>query len=351
MRTMFALSLTPLFASVAGAQFSVPLPKPQDQVSVRLENLRLGFIAERGDDGNYLRKTQDIRTDVQGSPSAAFVARTKAFCARWKATELECSAALDADSLRAFLRDDASGVRPLRKVYFRSAIPMFGYNRGELGAYMQQSGASESLAFASQFAANVSENEAYVLSNIVRGLAGRVIVSADYALVVVRSDTNNAAKRDTVEGDRANLLRAVNNGGTLVARFTAPMFASSGANFSNAAGITLSGGFIGPLAQADAMLRHAAVSGVGEWLGSLAIRSLTGDATPTAELIIGSRVGYTLSDAPLRLKGGPKDIAYGQAVIGLRQNGSMSVSALITVSNNKFNDLLPRVVLNFSAIR
>lgn len=357
MKTLLVVTASLLLsASSAQAQFSIPLAGPYNEAAVQRENLQLGFISQRRADNTYVQYVDSLRTVVLGMiakhDTLTLIKDATDFCKDFKATDEQCKDALSAKPLHAFLGDaPGAKVRKLTRTYIRSIIPTRGYNRAELGAYMRSSGGSESLAIASQFAANISDKEAYVVSNIVRGIAGRVIVSADYALVVVSSDTANPAVRDTVETDRANLVRAVNNGGTLVARFTAPMYARSGANISAASGLTMSTGFIGPLSDKDASKRHAAASVAGEFLGSLAIRGLTGEATPTAELIFGARTGITVSDAPLRSVGGYKDITYGQAVIGLRQSKGMSLSALITVSNHKFSDVLPRAVVNFSAVR
>lgn len=338
-------------ASLAQAQFAIPLPKPVDPDLVRIENLRLAFLAEREDNGQYRRSTEQLRIDASTLSIDDFAKATEAFCSRLKVAKVDCDAALARDSMKTYLQSRDSGVRRLRIVHLKSRIPTRGYNRGELGAYMRQSGAEESFSLASQFAANISNKEAYVVSNIVRGITGRLIFSADYALVVTKSDSTNPAKRDTIEGDRANLLRAINNGGTLVARFVAPMYASSGSNFTTAAGLAFSGGLIGPIDETPEQKQRAAISGVGEWLGSLAIRSLAGDGKLEAELVVGARAGITVSDAPLRIGGEHRSVSYAQAVLGLRQNGNMSLSALFTVANNQFNSLVPRAVLSFSAVR
>lgn len=338
-------------ASLAQAQFAIPLPKPVDPDLVRIENLRLAFLAERTDDGQYRRSTDQLRLDATNLSDADFAKATEAFCSRLKVSKNNCDIALARDSMKAYLQSSGSGVRRLRVVHLKSRFPTTGYNRGELGSYMRESGAKESFSFASQFAANITDKEAYVVSNVVRGITGRFIFSTDYALVVTKSDSTNPAKRDTIEGDRANLLRAINNGGTVVARFIAPMYAHSGSNFTTAAGLTFSGGLIGPIGQTSEHKQRAAISGVGEWLGALAIRNLSGDGKLEAELVMGVRSGYTISDAPLRIGGDHKSVRFAQAVLGLRQNGNMSLSALFTVANNQFNDLVPRAVLNFSAVR
>jgi hypothetical protein len=276
----------------------------------------------------------------------------RAFCEGEKRiSESECRAALSIDSLSQRLGPAPGREQALRRIHIRLNAPLLAASRPALARYMSRSGASEAFTFASQFSANVSDDEAYVVSNVVRGLTGRAIFSADYAAVVTRSDEENPAKRDTLENDKANLLRAVNNGGTLVGRFTVPFYARSGATGSSALGVTVSGGILGPVGQSDESKRTSSFSGAVEGLGSLAIRNLSGNAEQTAELILGVRTGYTRAGRALSAASGFRDIGFIQSVIGLRQNGTMTVSALVTVVNHEFDKSLPKLVLNFSALR
>jgi hypothetical protein len=348
-RLLCACTLLVASARAAQAQFNVPLPRTFEVDLVRRENFQLLFL-----DTHPGRRTRDkegaLRARLDSQPGEVRDS-AKAFCATRGEHTPQCEAALDVVTLRRFLGPPGGARQRLRRHYLRSWFPITGYNRATLGDYVRSSGASESFTLASQFGANVGDDEAYVVSNIVRGLAGRVIFSADYALVVAKADTNDAATRDAIENDKANILRAVNNGGTLVARLTTPFHARSGATISSASGLSLSGGFIGPIAEEDPNRRNAALSAAAEMLMSVAVRSLTGDAEQTAELVIGARAGYTRSDGPLRIGGGFKDLNFAQGVIGLRQNGTLSVSALVTMVNHGFKELVPQAVLNFTAMR
>jgi hypothetical protein len=350
------VGLIALSASTAFAQFSIPLPKAFPEDAVRLEDIRLLFLTHRGADGTYPNVEPDLRRRVNAMGNnqtlrAAFDVEAKSFCRQQMISDEHCTAGLHVDSLISFL--GATSRRTLNEVYLKTWIPTVGYHRGQLSSFMRRSGADESIAFASQFSANISDKEAYVVSNLLRGLAGRLIFSADYALVVARSDSADPEVRDTIESDKANLLRAVNNGGTMVGRFAFPMYARSGATMANSAGLTISAGFLGPLAKSESPegTQNAVISGSGEFLGSLSVRDLLGSSKLAGDFIFGIRAGYTHSTAPLRASGGFRDVTFGQAVFGLRQNGNMSVSGMVTLANHKFSDLVPKFVLNFAAVR
>jgi hypothetical protein len=226
----------------------------------------------------------------------------------------------------------------------------WGYSRPYIAEYLCSSGASDAFSIASQFTANVGEDEAYLVSTLVRGLVGRTIFSADQALVVARSGDSDPTNRKAIENDRANALRAINNGGTLVARFTLPLYARSGATLAQAYGVSASAGVIGPITGDDS-LRTGVASVAGEALLAIPIRDLGGSSTVLADLVVGLRGGYTYAGRAVLAGRMHRDVSFGQFVIGLRQSGALSVSALVTVANNKVNELVPRLAINFSAQR
>jgi hypothetical protein len=342
------LLLSPPIAAVQ-AQFSIPLPLPIGADAIRREDFQLLFLETQP--GAKARSREDSLRARLSAMRARVVADATEYCGRHGPQTAQCLLALDADTLAIVLGSRSGSRRRLTKHYIKSWFPFTGYNRATLGEYVRSSGGSGGFMLASQFAANVGDDEAYLVSNIVRGIAGRLIFSTDYALVVTKAEGTTAAERDTIESDKANMLRAINNGGTLVARFTTPFHARSGTTISSASGLSFSAGFLGPIAEDDPTRRNAAVSGAAEALMSMAIRSLAGDAQQTAELVMGGRAGYTRSDGPLRVSGGDRDVSFFQGVVGLRQSGSMSVSALVTLLDRGFTDLVPRVVLSFSATR
>jgi hypothetical protein len=279
-------------------------------------------------------------------PSDTFDKKRTAFCSEFEADEQQpCVNALRMGDVEAF----ASSQVPRTTAVSLKFRPPFMHSRDALSHYMRQSNASEGLSVFSQFAANISDNEAFVITNVVRGLAGRAIFSTDYAAVVTKSSEADSAKRNVVESDKSTLIRMVNNGGTLVARLYGPMFAQAGSTMSSTGGISLGGGVIGPIGEADKL--HGVGSIIGELAASIAIEDLTGSAQQTAALLFGLRGGFARSDAALISTHNDKGIGFGQLAIGLRKNGEMSLSILLTQTQSKFSDLLPRIQVNFAALR
>jgi hypothetical protein len=81
------------------------------------------------------------------------------------------------------------------------------------------------------------------------------------------------------------------------------------------------------------------------------VRALDGTSNVVADLLMAARLGYTYGGKSLEAAGGHSDVTYAQVAAGLRQNGSMSVSALVTFANHGFNDMVPRLSVNFAAVR
>lgn len=375
--TLIVLVLLAVAAPNAHAQFTMPVPSAFDATRVRAEDFQMQFLFDyyrvplisrnlwiRNARRDSLRATVKRIDDglkanpVDTKPQDEFKAAADAFCESQRATDgkpfklEECKAALSIATIRSrfgFGPPPGDVERPLRETYF-VGLPLL-VTRSQLARFMRESGAGNSFTFANQFAANVSDDEAYVVTNIVRGLAGRSIFSADYAAVVTKSDEDSAVVRDTIESDKANLLRAVNNGGTLVARFAFPMMARTGGSVQWATGITVGAGVIGPVAEDDDSRRNGVYSSAAELVTAMPIRSMTGDNEQTAELVFGLRGGYTRSDGTLKVGGGYKDVGFGQAVIGIKQNSNITVSALVTLANHDFQSLVPKLTLNLSALR
>jgi hypothetical protein len=75
-------------------------------------------------------------------------------------------------------------------------------------------------------------------------------------------------------------------------------------------------------------------------------------AVSKGDLVLATRAGYSFSEDALTSIVSRKDVAYGQLGVGLRQNGSLSISALITwLPDSRFREFIPRLIFNFSAVR
>ena len=330
-----------VFAAPASAQFSVPLPRPRGGEEVRRQDYRRLFSAQ-------LSKPARDSLLAGRTLNSLDTARAN-FCTRTLTDEghrKECLETLTEETVRQWA--DGRGPR-LTRVILPVRLP-FRHSRAALANALRAAGVTEGLTAFARFAANISDDEAYVVTNVIRGLTGRAVFAVDYAAVVAKAaDEETPEEREEAEDDKATLLRMINNGGTLVGRFAAPIHAWSGASVSRASAISFAGGVIGPLGQTDQL--DAAGSVVGEFMSAVPIRALDGGEEQTAELVIGARAGYSRSDGPLLTDGSDKDVGYGQVAIGLRRNGDLSLSVLITQTEKDFRKVVPRLVVNFSAIR
>jgi hypothetical protein len=234
-------------------------------------------------------------------------------------------------------------------VYLRPRLPGF-HRRGDIVDYLRQSSNSEGLRLFSRFVANVSDQEAYVVSDIISGLAGRTLFAVNYAAVVVKDESADSTVRKTLESDKSTVLRMINNGGTIAARFQFPIHAMAGPTGQSASSVYATAGVIGPLGNTDSLQFAGSVN--AEFMTSLSIRDITEAASLLGDLIVGGRVGYAFGEEQLVSTTKSRGIPYAQLAVGLRQNANITLSALITWSlDDSFRDLTPKLIVNFAAVR
>ena len=333
-------------------QFNLPLPNATPSEPVLLEDIQMLF---RGDNfavgKGYEQSVKELRAllaSTGSADSARFAGLVESFCKTLdRYPDGKCEQALTRDALRK--RFGTTTEVPLGETWIALDLPLRP-SRPYVGRYIRQSGERDAFSLASQFGANVGEDVAYVVSNIIRGQVGRAIFSTDQAMVIARAEDANAATRDTIESDRANAVRAINNGGTLTARFTMPVYARAGSTISQAAGLSLGAGVLGSITGSD-KAKVGAGSATFEWIAAMPIRDVGGVGTILADVILGVRSGYTYAGGSILSAREVRDVSYSQFVVGLRQNGNMTVSALVSVSNHGMDEHLPRLGINFAARR
>ena len=345
----------------ASAQFNFPVPPvaPKAELDGFDVRKRLVNTLPNGEPapnsfsrGKEIRARADYaRLNPDSAKAKEFAAEMKHFCDYQRFDSAVCALIVQPDSLVAHIDTAGYFTREWTRTYVhpRKVIGL-RLDREDIGQYLRQSAGGDGLAFIPQFAANLSDNEAYVVTNVIRGMMGATLFSLDQASVVTRSSEADKTKRSAIEGDKANALRAVNNGGTLVARVAVPFWVRSAPTVATAVGISLATGMIGPMAANDTLdTRTGSVSAVLEMVNAFPVRDIVGSNARLADFIVSVRGGVTESGRSLRAAGGRHDVEFAQLMLGLRQNSALSVSALVTVANNGFNELVPRLGINFSA--
>lgn len=343
--------------ATTAAQFNLPLPSPPTPATLLGHQVRTLFVSQmesggiRGGNTSALvvrDLAQATLQDPTSEKAEELSNRRHSFCVEERYPLSDCELALAPDSLVGFI--DATGA--IKRQASNVPILPWTTSTASVARYLRHAVGTDGTGFVTQFSANVSDDEAFLVTSLVRGVVGRTLFSADQAAVVTRSNDADTAKRNVVESDKANALRAINNGGTLFARFAYPLLVRSAALGSTVIGVSGGAGVIGPISSGDSTARRSGTaSGAAEILNSLPIRDPAGSNSVLADLVIGIRAGYTYAGAPLRANGGPHGVAFAQFAVGLRQNGAISVSALTTIANNGFNDLVPRLGVNFAARR
>jgi hypothetical protein len=229
--------------------------------------------------------------------------------------------------------------------------PPLSHDRWDLVDYLQASAGPDGTAFFSRFAANVSDDEAYVTTDIISGLAGRVMFGITYAAVVVKDETGNTdAEHRAIESQKANVIRMINNGGTVSARLQLPLFAVSGPTGQTASSVYSTMGLVGPTGNTDSLRFATAI--VGELVTARSIRDFGLSSAVLGEVILGGRIGYALSEAELLGGTGDKGFPFAQFVFGLLQNDKISLSLLYTYAfEERYRGFAPKLTANFAAVR
>jgi hypothetical protein len=322
------------------AQFVTPLPSSRGPEAVITASYQYRFR-------HFL--TPQVRAQVEKSTISAdsLEALQTRFCdTEPAAAKTTCVDAVDARGMSE--RRSTAPVHQSRTV-LRLKSP-FTRSRAEVEDYVKSATGADGLRLFGSFAANVSDKEAYVLTDIISGLAGTMMFAINYAAVVVKDEAESQSERQSIESQKSNIIRMINNGGTLSGRFQFPVYARSGPTFQTSSSLYSTMGLIGPIGNTDS-LRFAS-SVVAEVMTGLSIRDPGQTAGLLGELIAGARIGYAFSEKELLSDTDDRGFPFAQLAIGLRQSGKVNLSALVTwPMEQKYQPFSPKLVVNFSALR
>jgi hypothetical protein len=323
----------------AAAQFVTPVPHPPPDRVVQIERNQALFYRSLSKETRDSIKSGVLRVDQ--------VRARDSFCLRQQSSE---DRQLCDDALAAIGGDTSLETPSETRVLLPFRLPL-GHDRWALEKYLKDATGPDGLALFSRFAANVSDDEAYVTTDIITGLAGRVLFGINYAAVVVKDESGDTeAEQRAIESQKANVIRMINNGGTMTARLQFPMFAVSGPTGQTASSVYATTGLVGPTGNTDS-LRFAG-SVVGELVTARSIREFGEAAGILGQVILGGRIGYAFSEAELLSGTGDKGFPFAQFVFGLLQNDKISLSLLYTHPfEQRYRGLAPKLTANFAAVR
>lgn len=327
--------------SLARAQFATLVPSARPREEVQSDELRQRFI-------RFVRdglSPEEKRTFERGGLRLANIDDIKSrFCSALRAAERPlCERDVAAPEVvsRSSLRGE------INRAVLLLDFPL-AHDRGEVAEYLRALNDSAGASLFSQFSSSVSDKEAFVSTNIISGLAGRVIISINYAAVVVKSDSADTTARKAIESNTSTIMRMVNNGGTLSARLLMPIHATSHATFSSASSLYLTAGMVGPLTTSDSA--GLGLSAVGEYMSRISLRDPIQYSSQLGDIVLGARVGIGFSGEGLTDQK-RKTIVFGQIATGLIQNNKMSLSVLVSMVPKRYKEYMPSLQVNLSAIR
>ena len=334
--TALALAMIAICGASVQAQFFTPLPNPVIGDSVRVDEYRRALV-------------RTVLSNRHGLVNAAAIdAAIETICGSQGADEATCRDVLNHDTLA-----QRGKFKAVHISYLAWRWPL-GHDAEEVRQYLKGAGDNGSLAVFSQFSANVSDNTAYVATDIVSGMIGRVLFGIQYASVVAKDTGESAGKRDTVEDGSASLLRMINSGGTVSARVVAPLYAASGTTAQSAASITGSAGMLGPVSNSDSLRFSTTLAAT--YMIAFPIRDSDAARTALGELLLGAHAGWGWSESRLVASEPGEVLGYWQLAVGFRRgsDNNLGLSVLYTgVSGGRgnFRQLVPRLIVNFVAFR
>jgi hypothetical protein len=323
------------------AQFVTPIPKPPPDSVVQAEGYQAGFFSSLPPGSRDSLRLQQLGPD-------RIRELRESFCqAQEEDPDDLCEEALDVE--------DIASNTTLKPRTHTTKLLGFGlplsHNRFDLTNYLESAAGPDGLALFSRFAANISDDEAYVTTDIITGLAGRVMFGINYAAVVVKDDSGDTeAAQRAIESQKSNIIRMINNGGTITSRLQLPLVALSGPTGQTASSVYTSLGLIGPIGNTDSLKFAGTI--VGELVTARSIREFGKSAGILGEVLLGGRIGYAFSEAELLSGTGDKGFPFTQVVFGLLQNNKVSLSFLYTYAfEERYRAFAPKLTANFAAVR
>lgn len=201
---------------------------------------------------------------------------------------------------------------------------------------------NDALTLFSSFAGAVEPDDkrAFIMTEVVGGVLGRIRVSMSAAWVVSNVDADSASRK--IINDRsAAITRLINNGGYFSAKLIYPLWAGGGSNLTSAGSLYGQGGLTS--SPGDDPIGTAGI--VGDALFALALR---GDGQKIiAEILLAGRGG--VNRVFKKFLGFNKQwVPFVQIGAGIRQNKKIMYSILWTKTSSTFQDSVSEWLFNLA---
>lgn len=298
-----ALSLVLLVPASLGAQFHIPLTPALSPDTVCAIKLR--------------EATRDV---ADGR--------------KWQvASQDQCVAAQGPDSVRRIFDADP----PRRRTIIRGPT-LFSDDGGIRGLY-----GMKSLRFLGGFASTLTDDNAYLSTDVLSGILGRIHFDLTLAQVVSTGEDGgeSAVQRDETRNATSNVMRLLGNGGSATIWLMMPVLATSGTFAQTTVATYAHGGALGPLGRSSDLVPDG---GLGvEALTSMAIRH-PASYDLQGELLVGARAGVDWVDGEIAPAASDRrSLPFLQATLGIRRGSSTLLSVLYTVVPSAHRDFVPRL--------
>lgn len=248
------------------------------------------------------------------------------------------------DTLRALPRytvriPGASDTIPVDSTSCRTWVPKFA-GIGTEQAVRQVYG-GDGVDLLGDVASTFKSDQIFVQTSLVSGAIGPVYFKASYGQLFSSETPEDPGLSPEELRDRASdVLRLIQNGGSMTARAILPLLWGGGAASQQAAGAYVNVGTVGPLGESDSL--RATVGVVIEGLVSVAIRNLV-SYDLDADLFFGFRPGYQYVFGPDGIIPGndARGLPFLQAAGGLRIGGQTRLGIFLTAVPEDFRPLVP----------
>ena len=328
----------------SSGQFVTPVPEPQPAESLNSGRYQSGFYHSLSKEERASIESGEIEEPRSRNTRSGSANKSTRILWRRPATRI----ALRPSAPKPLQKEPMQSGRAPERLFSRLA----SYTTGTCWRNISlQQGSWEMPQFFRALLQTFLTKEAYVTPTLSAASLDSFLFAINYAAVVVKDDSGSTSiERRAIESQKANVMRMINNGGTLTMRAQLPVWAVRSPIQQTAASVYASGGLVGPTGNTDSLRASAAV--VAEFATSRSIRSIGTVADLLGELLLAARLGYAISEKELLTATGDKGFGYIQIAVGLLQNNKISLSALYTHPfEERYRRFSPKLTLNLAAVR